>query len=117
MSCSYYLIWVMTDQELLKKIEEVTGQFRGQVDDLSGAIGLVMLGRLVGWRVVRLTLPRRTWMTATRLFGDLKQLLPERGRYAHKSLALKIVDQIGGYWDFIRGTKDALPLHDRKEMM
>ena len=108
----------MNDQDLLEKVDEVIVQFRGQIDDLSGAVGLVMLGRMFGWRVVRLTLPRRTWATATKLFDcDLKQLLPERGRYAHKSLGLNIVDQIGGYWDFIRGTKDAIPIQNRKEML
>lgn len=103
----------MTDRELLKRIEDVVTSYQGPADELSDSIGMLVLGHFVGWRVVRLVLPRRTWPIATRLFGDLKELLPERGRYAHKSLGLALVDRIGGYWDFIRGAKDALPLHDR----
>lgn len=107
----------MTDRDLLSRVDNVVSQFRGQADDLADAIGLVVLGNLVGWRVVRLVLPRRSWEVANRLFGDLKELLPERGRYSHKSLGLRVVDQVGGYWDFIRGSKDAIPMHERKEMV
>ena len=108
---------MLSDRELLDKIDEVTKNFKGQVDHLSDAIGLVILGRLVGWRVMRLVSSRRSWETATRLFGDLKEFLPERGRYAYKSLGLKIIDQIGGYWDFIRGSRDAMPLEKRRGML
>lgn len=110
---------LLSDRELLDRVEEVTKNFKGQADQLSEAIGMMVLGRLVGWRVVRLVCSRRCWETATRLFGDPKELLPERGRYAYKSLGLRIVDKIGGYWDFIRGSRsrDEIPVEDRKGMV
>ncbi len=106
----------MNDSELMKKIDEVSTEFKGQIDDLQAAIGIVMVGRLYGWRVMRLTSSRRHWMVTCRLFGDLKEILPERGVLAHKSLGLKIVDTFADYWDVINGnvSRDALPLHDRK---
>ena len=103
-------------EELLHGIEEVSKGFRGQIDDLSQAVGLMVLGRLFGWRVMRLVSSRRCWSVTTKLFGDPKDLLPERGRYAHKSLGLMISDRLGAYWDFIRGSRDAIPLRDRKEI-
>lgn len=106
----------MNDQELMKKVDEVCTEFTGQIDDLQAAVGLITVGRLYGWRVMRLACSRRHWMVACGLFGDLKEILPERGVLAHKSLGLKVVDKAGGYWDFVAGnvSRDALPLHQRK---
>lgn len=108
---------MLSDRELFDKVEDVVKNFKGQADQLSDAIGLIVFGRLVGWRVARLISSRRCWETTNQLFGDLKELLPERGRYAYKSLGLRIVDRIGGYWDFVRGSRDAMPIEDRRGMV
>lgn len=107
---------MITEQELLQKIEEVSSNYVGQLDDLQAAVGMLAVGRLYGWRVARLISSKRHWAVACRLFGDLKELLPERGVLAHKSVGLAVVDKAGNYWDFIAGnvSRDSLPIHDRK---
>lgn len=109
---------MITDEELMKLIENIVKDYTGQADHLYEAIGMVVVGRLFGWRVMRLVSSRRCWMLASKMFGDLKEFLPERGRYAHKSIGLELVDRIGGYWDFIRGSKSSAPIQeDRKTIM
>ena len=107
---------MITDEELIIKIEEVTKNFSGQLDQLYEAIGMIVTGRLMGWRVMRLVSSRRCWMMAAKLFGDPKLLMPERGQYYEKSVGLKIIDTAGEYWDVINGNvnRDNLPLHQRK---
>jgi hypothetical protein len=109
---------MMTDEEMMKMIDDVSSKFVGQLDDLQSAVGMVMMGRLYGWRVIRLVSSNRLWRVACDLFGDLKEFLPERGVLAHKSVGLMIVDKVGGYWDVIggKGNRDALPLHERKKV-
>lgn len=109
----------MTDEEMIKKIDEVSTNFKGQLDDLQAAVGMVAAGRLYGWRVTRLISSKRHWAVACKLFGDLKELLPERGVLAHKSVGLAIVDKAGDYWGIIKGdvSRDALPLHERKKVV
>lgn len=106
----------MNDEEIKEKIENVCNNFHGQFPDLFQMIGIVVVGRLFGWRVVRLVISRRLWELLTKWFGDPKEWMPERGRLAHKSLGLKIVDGIGDYWGVIRGdrSREDLPNHDRK---
>lgn len=104
---------LMTDEELMIKIDEVTKDFRGQIDDLYAVVGMIVVGRLLGWRVMRLVSPRRTWSNATKLFGDPKTLMLERGKYAHKSVGLAIADKLGDYWAVIRG-HTPVSMHDRK---
>jgi hypothetical protein len=109
----------MNDKELMAKIEEVTKDFTGQLDHLYEAIGMITTGRLLGWRVMRLVSSRRCWMMATKLFGDPRKLMPERGKYYDKSVGMKIIDTTGQYWDIIAGntSRDILPLHDRKMLL
>lgn len=106
---------MITDEELMAKIDQVSGEFKGQIDDLYTAIGMIMMGRLFGWRVLRLTSSRSQWARATRLFGDLKELMPERGKYAHRSMGLAIADKLGSYWDVVKGIV-SVPMSERKEI-
>ena len=108
---------MLSDRELLDMIEQVTKDFKGRGDELSESIGMMVLGNLVGWRVVRLVCSRQCWERSTLIFGDPKKLLPERGRYAHKSLGLAILDKVGGYWKIISGAVAAMPIQDRKSFL
>lgn len=107
---------MIDEQEMIRKIEQVSIDFVGQLDDLQVAVGMLVVGRLYGWRVTRLISSKRHWAVACSLFGDLKELLPERGVLSHKSIGLSVIDKTGEYWDFVsgRGNRDALPLHQRK---
>lgn len=103
----------ITDEELMKKIDEVSSGFHGQLDDLYQAVGMIVIGRLFGWRVMRLASTKRCWSVATKLFGDPKQLMQEREKYAYKSFGLKVVDKAGEYWEFIRGQR-SMPSNEKK---
>jgi hypothetical protein len=100
---------------LLKRIDEVTDNFTGRLDDFYTVVGMVVVGRLIGWRAIRLVSSRRVWAMACKLFGDLKtgEIIPERGVYARKSVGLAIVDKVGGYWDIVKGINH-MPIEDRK---
>ena len=107
----------MTGEEVTVMIDRVSSEYKGQLDDLTAAVGMVMVGRLYGWRVIRLVNSRRHWMHACKLFGDLKLLLPEYGPCTHKSLGLKLIGGPLEYWDYIKGVSKQLPLHDRKKVI
>jgi hypothetical protein len=99
---------MINDEELMKRIEQVSTEFSGQIDDLYEAIGMITTGRLFGWRVMRLASSRSCWTMATKLFGDPKLLMPERGVLAHKSFGLKVCDKTGEYWEVVKGH---IPVH------
>lgn len=104
---------MITDKELLERIDQVSGGFKGQLDDLYKVVGMIVMGRLFGWRVVRLVSTPGLWRKANQLFGDPKELMPERGKYAHKSIGLKIVDDFGEYWTVIKGI-NPIPAEKKK---
>jgi hypothetical protein len=94
---------MLSDAEWNEKIETVCGEFVGQIDDLYAVVGMMQVGRLYGWRVMRLASRRGHWSLAIKLFGDPKTLLPERGKLAHKSIGLAFVDKSHDYWEVIKG--------------
>ena len=107
---------MISDEELNEKIIQVSTDFKGQIDDLYQVVGMIVVGRLFGWRVMRLAAPRRIWSKSAELFGDPKLLMCSRGVLAYKSLGLKIVDKVGDYWDVVKG-KIPTTSDDRKELL
>lgn len=108
---------MISEHDLSAKIERVTKEFTGQLDDLMGAIGLMQVGRVMGWRVVRLVCSRKHWMVANKLFGDVKALLPEETEYSQKSIGYKVVKASGRFWEQIKGVDAQIPIHDRKRVL
>ena len=86
-----------TEQELNEKIEELCETYRGSLEDLYRAVGLMVVGRYFGWRVMRLVSTRSDWTHATAMFGDPKKWMRDRDRFAHRSLGLFIADGMGKF--------------------
>lgn len=107
---------MITDEELMTQIDHVSGEFKGQLDDLYKIVGMIVMGRLFGWRVVRLVSTRGLWAQANKYFGDVREMMPERGKYAHKSVGLKIVDDLDEYWNVVKGVV-SVPAQDKKQIM
>lgn len=110
---------MITDEEFLSLVDEKSGTFTGQLDHYYEAVGMIMVGRHMGWKVMRLVASRRCWTTATKLFGDPKLLMPETAKYTHRSFGLKMFSTVSDYWKFIAGgesaiSRDDLPAHQRK---
>jgi hypothetical protein len=107
--------YMITDEELLQRIENIIREYKGDISYLNEAIGIVVVGRLIGWEHQRLVSSRPAWTFTTKLFGDPKapDLMPKRGRYSYKSFALELSDKIGGYLDILKGKK-SLPMKDRR---
>ncbi len=103
----------LVPKELADKIVNATVEFHGQIDDFYAAVGMIVVGRLVGWKVMRLVASRKCWATASKWFGDPKLLMKERGPLAHKSIGLKIADKFEEYWEYVRGHKH-MALEDRR---
>lgn len=101
--------------ELSARIEQLCAEYPGQLDDLYQATGVVVIGQLFGWRVMRLVTSRSTWQVATELFGDLKTVLPEYGVQAERSVGLRLTRELGDYWKVVRGLIK-VPERKRREL-
>lgn len=92
-------------QEIIKRVEDVTKDFKGQFDELESALGMYMIGRLIGWRVLVLIHNKRTIRKYEEILGNIniREEFPEEGPLAYKSLGLEIVKKLGNFWKAVNG--------------
>lgn len=100
----------MTDAELIKHLDEVSAEFKGNSSHLTSAIGAFWVGRVYGWRVLRIITSSPTYTRHQRILGiDFKKELPEITEYSQKSTGYKIVMELNKFWDVVRGTYSINP--------
>jgi hypothetical protein len=95
----------MSDEELLRLVDRVVDQYDGNLDELESAVGMLMLGRYYGWRVLLLVHSPNTVRKYQKILGlkSLKEALPEVGRLAHRSDAWRLVEGTRNFWKAVRG--------------
>lgn len=109
---------MMTDSEIIAVVDEAVKNYRGQVQVIEQAVGALIVGRRFGWRVLYLVHEGRTIRRYQDVLGvKFREALPEVGNLAYKSLAWKIVDAAGKFWDVVK-RKVVLPeLKDKVQQL
>jgi hypothetical protein len=91
-------------QSLVKKVEEVSTNYKGLFDELENAIGMLMIGRLVGWKVLVLIHNKRTIKKYEEILGiNIREYFPAEGPLIGKSVGYEIVQKIGNFWKAVSG--------------
>jgi len=103
------------DERLAAHLNERIRAFSGNFDTLESALGALVIGRVAGWRVLRLVHSPQTYRRYESILGlefqgtlpwSDEPVMPERGPYAKKSVGLKVTDALGNFWDMVK-TGDA----------
>lgn len=98
------LLSEMTVDELVSFLDKKAQKFKGQINELESAIGMVFLGRNYGWKVVYLVHSRRTVNKYEKLLDiDVKTSFPETTKFSDRSLAYKIAKTLGNFWKATKG--------------
>jgi len=95
----------MTDEQIMTVVDRAVDGFQGELIDLESAIGMLLIGRQYGWRVILLIHSPATVRKYTRLLGlsHLREALPEVGVLAHRSNAWRLLDDSKNFWKVVRG--------------
>ena len=95
----------MSDKDIVGIIDRAIDVFDGDLDELESAIGMLMLGRHYGWRVILLIHSPTTVPKYLKILGlkNLREVLPEVGVLAHRSNAWRLVDGTRNFWKAVRG--------------
>lgn len=103
----------MTDAELLEHIDKVAAEYIGDISHLSSAIGAVMLGRVYGWRVIRIITSSKIYTRHQRILSlDFKQVLPEETELSKKSIGYSIAKKLDKFWDVVN-SKFKMETHEK----
>lgn len=92
------------DKDILPHIDPIIKDFRGNINELEQAIGVWIVGRQFGWKVLLLVHDRKTLAKYEKILGiDFRFELPEVGPLAHKSIAWNAFQKVTNFWKAVRG--------------
>lgn len=94
----------MTEKDLIQLIDHRIEGFEGQLDELESAIGMLLLARQLGWKPVYLIHSRKTVQKYEGILGvSLREIVPPVGRLAKRSLAWRLLQDVGNFWKAVKG--------------
>ena len=112
------LVDVNDAHALVMHLDETIARFHGQIDELESAVGMYMIGRLMGWKVLFIVHNKRTIRKYEEILGiNVREEFAEEGPFADKSQALNLIKKVGGFWKAVSGEhKDEELKEKRREL-
>lgn len=94
----------INDEDLEVFVERIITDYHGDSHSLYCAIGALVCGKFLGWRVLRITIASPTYLKYQKILGvDFKKMFPEETKHSRKSWGLTIVKELNNFWDVVKG--------------
>jgi hypothetical protein len=89
----------------LERIEkEAIANFSGSLDQLNSAIGMLRMGHHLGWRALYIIHSKRTIRKYEEILGiKVRELFPEEGPSADRSIGYGIAKKLENFWKVVSG--------------
>jgi len=98
----------------LQIVEQATARFTGVFDELESALGMLMLGRLVGWRVLVLIHSKSTLRKYEKILDiNVREFFEPEGPLTHKSASYEFLQKLGAFW---KGVSGDIKVENRREL-
>ena len=103
------------EHDLVMQIEKASVSFKGQLDELESAVGMFMIGRLFGWKVLVLIHNKKTIRKYEEILGgiNIRELFEPEGPLVEKSIGLEVAKRLGNFWKAVSGE---LKIEGRREL-
>lgn len=93
-----------TPYRLVPITETAVKKFKGQMPELEAAIGMLFVGQQVGWKVLYLSHSKVTIRKYEKILGiKVRDVCPEVGPLANKSVAWAIGKKVSNFWKEVSG--------------
>lgn len=101
-------------EQLVRIANDALNRFSGTADELEKALGMLMLGDYMGWRVLVIIHNKRTIRKYEEILGiSVREFFPEEGPVAMRSLGYSIATELGNFWKVVSGD---ISVEDRREL-
>lgn len=103
-------------QALVTRLDSLIVNFEGDFHELESAIGMYMVGRIVGWKVLLLLHNKRTIKKYEIILGgiNIREEFEPTTDFSNKSIAFKIITKLGNYWKGVNGEYSDPELKERR---
>jgi predicted Rossmann-fold nucleotide-binding protein len=86
----------------------------GTIDELEQALGMYVLGRHVGWKVLVLVHNKRTIRKYEEILGiSIREAFPEEAAASDRSLGYRFAKTLSNFWKAVSGE---IPVPDRRKI-
>jgi len=101
-------------KRLVDLVDNAIHEYEGTVDHLEAAIGMLFVGRHVGWRPLLLVHNKRTIRRFEKILDiNVRKDFPEETPRSERSLAYKAIKAIGNFW---KGVSGDVSVENRREL-
>jgi hypothetical protein len=99
---------------LARIIDDAFGRYSGALEELERAIGLLMLGDQLGWKVLVLVHNKRTIRKYEEILGiNVRDFFPAEGPSAMRSTGYGEAQERGSFWKAVSGD---VPIMNRRDI-
>jgi len=96
------------------RMDDAIRAFHGQLDELESALGMYMLGRHLGWKVLYIIHSKKTVAKYEAILGiSVRDEFAPETDDSHRSLGFKAVQKLTNFWKAVSG-EEKLPI-EREE--
>ena len=100
---------------MLRLEREAFLNYQGSFDELEKALGILRVGHHVGWKPLVLIHSKRTIAKYEELLGvKLRDLFPEVGPSARRSVAFTVAMKLSNFWKAVSGE---VPIADKQQFV
>ncbi len=95
----------LNEKQLVALIDKAIKEYAGAGSELERAIGMFLVGRKMGWRVIYLMHDKKTirkYENHLRI-NDIRDYMLEETELSRKSVAYGIVKRLGTFWKAVKG--------------
>lgn len=86
----------------------------GTIDELEQALGMYVLGRHLGWKVLVLVHNKRTIRKYEEILGiSIREVFKETGAASDRSMGFRIAKTVSNFWKAVSGE---IPIEDRRKL-
>ena len=87
-----------------KIMDDAIANFRGSADELEGALGMYMIGRHVGWKVLHIVHSKRTIAKYEAILGIVvRDEFPAETVDSDRSLGYRVISEFSNFWKAASG--------------
>lgn len=94
----------MTDNELLEHVNLISREYKGDSHALFMAIGALFVGRLYGWRVIRVFLSSSSYARSQKILDlDFKLVMEPETELSDRASGYKSIKNLKDFWGIVAG--------------
>lgn len=103
-------------QRMSEILDRTVAKYTGDIGELESALGMYVLGRHVGWRVLYILHSKKTVAKYEEILGiNIREEFPEEGPDADRSVGYTIAKKFSNFWKVVSG-EEKIDRADRREM-